>query len=110
MRGVSGATFKDRMLETIVSILNDADAGKLHVHEKGSDTDVPAFVRLSQPIDGVTGIDTADLVSLVVERLEVQGYSLFFDEMAARTNMADALARAGTLIERRDKQAQQDSE
>ncbi len=86
MKSVKPDEFKNRVVETLKSIANDADAGKLGVGE-----DFHPFFRVSEPVHELLGMETDDLASLLVARLTAQGFILFFSEEQARRVMAEGL-------------------
>lgn len=93
MRRVSDEIATTQIRETLVSIANDAKAGKLKAGEN-----VHPFYRVGRnSLDG-GGLESQDEASLLQARLAAQGYVLFFDEELARQVLDQAMSRLGGLL------------
>lgn len=86
---VEKARAKQRIVETLLSISLDAEAGKL-----SSNKDTHPIRKVSMPsVEGNTELETTDIASLLIERLEMQGYTLHFDQEQAKRVLDEAVSR-----------------
>lgn len=104
LRKVDQETFSDRVKETLLAINADAVNGKL----KSAPVTHEIFrVRESseerQPdrdywTAGLDDLSCGSIADLLVARLKMQGYVLYFDEKVLRTNLNTAKARLSGIL------------
>lgn len=86
---IDKARAKQRIVETLLSISNDAEAGKL-----SAKPDTHPIRKVTLPVvEGTAELETADIASLLVERLEMQGFALVFDAERAQRTIDEAVSR-----------------
>jgi len=86
---VDKARAKQRVVETLLSISHAAEAGKL-----SSNKGTHPINKVSMPsVEGNTELETTDIASLLIERLEMQGFTLHFDQELAKRTLDEAVSR-----------------
>jgi hypothetical protein len=93
VKKVSDEIVAQQIRETLISIRDDRNKGKLKVGE-----DVHPFHRVEAPVGGNQNLPDQDLANLLTARLKAQGYVLFFDAELARQVLDQAMARLGGLL------------
>lgn len=88
MKRLDPAEVAERLTQTIESIANDYEAGKLSA---GRNTH--PVKRLDDDWDPEQGISNANMMRLVAERLEIQGILVLFDPEIVRQNIISAVDR-----------------
>ena len=88
MKRLGPAEVADRLIQTVESIANDYEAGKL-----SAGSNVHPVKRLDDDWEPEKGISNANMMRLVSERLEIQGVIVMFDPEIVRQNIISAVDR-----------------
>lgn len=104
LRKVDQETFSDRVKETLLAINADAVNGKLKeapvTHEifRVRCGDEELNDAMEEGSGGLDRLSCSSIGDLLVARLKMQGYVLYFDEKVLRTNLNTAKARLSGIL------------
>ena len=88
MKRLDPAEVAERLIQTVNSVANDYEAGKLSTGKN-----VHPVKRLDDDWDPEQGISNENMMRLVAERLEIQGLLVLFDAEIVRQNIMTAVDR-----------------